>query len=153
MTNVDGYEVSYSDASVITHYAVLVSAAGLADIEREYQEVRTADRATLKRPDRLSGLSPWSERPVPAENEAELESRVRRIVGQLDDRGAWVEEGTIGKANRLVSILAGKDLVVTVGGKTLTMKENETLEVFSGTEPPRERIIRYRGRSPRTPAC
>jgi hypothetical protein len=142
--NVDGYEVSYSDASVITHYAVVVSAAGLADIEREYQEVRTADRATLKRPDRLTGLSPWSERPVPAENQAELESRVRRIVGQLDDRGAWVEEGTIGKANRLVSILAGKDLVVKVGGETLTMKENETLEVFSGTDPPRERIIRSR---------
>jgi len=144
VTNVDGYEVSYSDASVITHYAVLVSAAGLADIEREYEAVRTADRATLKRPDRLSGLSPWSERPVPAENEAELESRVRRIVGQLDDRGAWVEEGTIGKANRLVSILAGKDLVVKVGGKTLTVKENETVEVFSGTEPPRERVIRSR---------
>ena len=144
VTNVDGYEVSYSDASVITHYAVLVSAAGLADIEREYQEVRGADRATLKRPDQLTGLSPWSDRSVPAGNEAELESRVRRIVGQLDDRGAWIEEGTIGKANRLVSILAGKDLVVKVGGKTLTMKENETLEVFSGTEPPRERIIRSR---------
>src|SRR5688572_30585324 len=144
VTNVDGYEVSYSDASVITHYAVLVSAAGLADIEREYQEVRSADRTTLKRPDRLMGLSPWSERPEPAGNEAELESRVRRIIGQLDDRGAWIEEGTIGKANRLVSILAGKDLVVKLGGKTLTMKENETLEVFSGTEPPRERIIRSR---------
>jgi hypothetical protein len=30
------------------------------------------------------------------------------MVGQLDDRGAWVEDGTIGKANRLVSILAGR---------------------------------------------
>ncbi len=66
------------------------------------------------------------------------------MVGQLDDRGARVEDGTIGKANRLVSILAGKNLVVQVGGQPLTMKENETLEVFSGTEPPRERIIRSR---------
>src|SRR5687768_16842205 len=32
-TNADGYELSYSDASVITHYSVLVSGAGLAAIE------------------------------------------------------------------------------------------------------------------------
>ena len=57
-------------------------------------------------------------------------------------RGAWVEEGAIGESNRLVSIFAGKDLVVTLGGKTLPMKENDTLEVFSGPEPPKQRIIR-----------
>ena len=41
-------------------------------------------------------------------------------------------------------MLAGRDIVVTLGGKTLTMKENETLEVFSGPEPPKQRIIRSR---------
>ena len=50
----------------------------------------------------------------------------------------------MGKANRLVSVLAGRDLVVTLGGKTLSLKENETLEVFSGSEPPKQRIIRMR---------
>jgi len=40
------------------------------------------------------------------------------------------------KANRLVSVLAAGDLVVTLGGKTLTMKENETLEVFLGARAP-----------------
>jgi hypothetical protein len=62
----------------------------------------------------------------------------------MDARGAWVEDGAIGKADRLVSVLAGRDLVVTLGGKPLTMKENETLEVFSGPEPPKQRIIRSR---------
>ena len=62
----------------------------------------------------------------------------------MDARGAWVEEGAIGKANRLVSVFAGSDLVVTLGGKPLTVKENDTLEVFAGPEPPRQRIIRSR---------
>ena len=113
VTNVDGYEVSYSDASVITHYAVLVSAAGLADIEREYKELRKAIAASLKRPDRLRGLSPWREAPVrPTAADAwrsrALAAPVRAAIDAMDARGAWVEEGTIGKANRLVSVLAGK---------------------------------------------
>jgi hypothetical protein len=62
----------------------------------------------------------------------------------MDPRGAWVEEGAIGKANRLVSVFAGRELVVTIGGKTLPLKENETLEVFQGPEPPKERIVRSR---------
>jgi hypothetical protein len=145
--NVDGYDLSYSDASVIAHYAVLTSGAGFADIEREYQEVRTASPASLRRPDRLRGLSPWADRspgPAPADADGALESRVRAIVEAMDPRGAWLEEGAIGKASRLVSIVAGRDLVVTLGGRTLPMKENETLEVFSGAEPPKQRIIRTR---------
>jgi PelA/Pel-15E family pectate lyase len=149
VTNVDGYELSYSDASVITHYAVLVSASQLADIEREYREVRNADPASIRRPDRLRGLSPWTDRSAPAAGSGaaarpNLDARVRAIVDAQDPRGAWLEDGAIGKANRLVSVFAGRDLVVTLGGKTLPMKENDTLEVFSGSEPPKERIIRSR---------
>jgi hypothetical protein len=62
----------------------------------------------------------------------------------MDARGAWVEEGTIGKADRLVSVFAGKDLVLRVGGRTLPVRENDTVELFAGPEPPRERIIRSR---------
>jgi len=142
-TNVDGYELSYSDASVITHYGVLVSGAGLADIEQQYRELQTADPASLKRPDRLHGLSPWNARPR-AESSESLQKRVRAILDAMDARGAWTEEGTIGKPNRLVSVFAGKDLVVTLTGKPLTMKENDTLEVFAGAEPPKQRVIRTR---------
>lgn len=139
-TNVDGYEVSYSDASVITHYAVLVSGAALADIEQEYRELERADPVSLKRSDKLRGLSPWSLRPQPIRSEA----RVRAVIDAMDPRGAWVEEGSIGKANRLVSVFAAQDMVVTLAGKTLPMKENDTLEVFVGAEPPKQRIIRTR---------
>ena len=43
-----------------------------------------------------------------------------------------------------LEVLAGSDLIVTLGGKPLAMKENETLEVFAGREPPRQRIISSR---------
>jgi Pectic acid lyase len=146
-TNVGGYEVSYSDESVITHYSVLVSGAAFADIEREYTELQGAAPASLKRPDRLRGLSPWTDTRTAASTATDgrtLESRVRAIVSAMDSRGAWVEEGAIGKADRLVSVFAGRDLVVTLGGKTLPLKENDTLEVFAGPEPPKQRIVRSR---------
>lgn len=138
---VDGYDLSYSDESVITHYAVLVSGAAWADLERDHRAALHAMPASLKRPGKLRGLSPWSETPaVPAD----LEARVRAIISAMDPRGAWVEEGVIGKADRVVSVFAAKDMVVTVGGRTLPMKENDTLEVFAGPEPPKGHIIRSR---------
>lgn len=151
-TNVDGYELSYSDASVITHYAVLVSGAALPEIEREYRELQKADPASLRRADRLNGLSPWSgsRSPVGSSDDAGrggsvgLETRVRAVIEAMDPRGAWVEEGSIGKANRLVSVFAAREMVVTLAGKALPMKENDTLEVFAGAEPPKQRIIRSR---------
>jgi hypothetical protein len=139
---VDGYELSYSDESVITHYAVLVPAGEFSEIESEFTRIERADPTPLKRSAVLRGLSPWSEtHPVSAAN---LESRVRQILDAQDSRGAWVENGTIGKANRLVSVFAGKDLVLTVGGKTLPIKENDTLDVFADPAPPKARIIRSR---------
>lgn len=145
-TTVDGYELSYNDASVITHYAVLVSGAWVGDVEQQYRDLQKADPSSLKRPERLHGLSPWSAAPRRAASPSRqsLESRVRAILDAMDARGAWTEEGSIGKANRLVSVFAGKDLVVTLGGKPLTMKENETLEVFAGPDPPKQRVIRTR---------
>ena len=146
VVNVDGYELSYSDASVITHYAVLTSGAGFGAIERELDAARSSDPASLRRPDTLHGLSPWAEtRSVaagPAADRGALSSRVRAAIDAMDARGAWIEEGAIGKSDRIVSVLAGSDLVVTLAGKPLTMKENETLEVFAGSGTPRQRIIR-----------
>ena len=147
-TNVDGYEVSYSDASVITHYAVLTSGSGFGAIEREFAAIQKSDTTSLKRPDRLRGLSPWAEAraggTVAAGDRGALASRVGAAIDALDARGAWVEEGAIGKSNRLVSVFAGRELVVMLGGKPLTVKENDTLEVFAGPEAPRQRIMRSR---------
>ena len=142
-TLVGGYEISYSDESVIRHYGVLFSGAELDEIAREYQRLSTADPSTIKRPVKLHGLSPWSATTSQSKpSQPELDLQVSKIIGQLDSRGAWVEEGSIGKAGEIVSVFAAKDMVVKIGDKVMPLKENETLEVFEGTERPRERIIR-----------
>ncbi|MCS7023731.1 MAG: pectate lyase [Bryobacteraceae bacterium] len=135
----DGYELSYSDESVITHYGVLVSARALPEIEQEYRKVATEDPARLRRPDRLRGLSPWSEsqqRPPVTPQQA------RAILDSMDARGAWVEEGVIGKADRLFQVFAAKPMLLMVNRKPIQISENDTVELFLGSQPPRTRILR-----------
>jgi hypothetical protein len=151
---VDGYELSYSPDSVITHYAVLVSGSGLAEIDAEYRALADVDPKTIRRHDRLRGLSPWSEhqRTVPPPDAAE----VKRLIDAMDERGAWTKTGTIGRANRLVFTYAAKDMVLRIGRgpadgsaggdvrsqvQVIPLKENDTVEIFLGPEPLSEQII------------
>jgi PelA/Pel-15E family pectate lyase len=134
---VDGYQLSYTDESVITHYSVIVSGAQLPNIENDYNRLISSDPASVRRPVKLRGLSPWAEAPnrLPAQDAG-------AIIAKMDERGAWVENGNIGKSDRIVSVFASRDMTVTIGDRVLPLKENETLQVFQGTERPRERIIR-----------
>jgi PelA/Pel-15E family pectate lyase len=134
-TLVGGYELSYTDESVIAHYSVLISGAQLDEIEADYKRLIAADPTSIRRPVKLRGLSPWSHRDPPLRD-------VGEIIAGLDARGAWVEEGNIGKADRVVSVFAARDMTVTIGDRVLPLKENETVEIFQGTERPRGRIIR-----------
>lgn len=152
---VDGYELSYDDANVITHYGVLVSGAWLDDVEREYQALLAKKPAELRRPDRLTGLSPWMERDRPARSRGELAPKVRQVIDAMDSRGAWVTEGVIGKADRLVFVFAARDMVLRISrgpsngaasrnatpGQTIELRENDTVEIFQGAQPPREKIV------------
>jgi hypothetical protein len=153
---VDGYELSYSDQSSITHYGVLVGGAGLAEIEKDYNELVKMDPKSMRRPDQLSGLSPWSEGPQPKLAAAELAAKSREIVSSMDARGAWLTEGTIGKSDRLVFVYAAKDMVLRVGrgasdgaaggrarenDQIIRLRENDTVEVFQGEQAPLERIV------------
>lgn len=142
---IDGYELSYDDSSVITHYGVLVSGADLARIEEEYQGLLNADPSAIRRPEVLHGLSPWSEQGTNRQSSPQqLAARARRLIDSLDERGAWTEEGVIGKADRLLSVFAARDMVLTINGKPLPIKENDTIELFQGPQPPKTRIIRSR---------
>jgi len=140
--NLDGYELSYSDESVITHYGVLTSGADVEAIARDYEQIAAADPARLRRPERLHGLSPWSERERPARSAAPSATQVRTMIDSMEARGAWIEDGRIGKADRLISLYAARDMVVSIGGRTYPVKENETVEVFQGQQPPLEKVIR-----------
>jgi hypothetical protein len=74
----------------------------------------------------------------------------------MDERGAWTKMGTIGRANRLVFTYAAKDMVLRIGrgrsdgsagdgvnskAQIIPLKENDTVEIFAGPQPPPERII------------
>ena len=155
---VDGYKLSYTDESVITHYSVLVSGAGLAGIERDYNRLRQANPAALRRPENLHGLSPWTDYPAPRRPAPAIKpEQARALIGAMDARGAWLKPGTIGKADRLVFVYAAKPMVVRIGRRAsdggtgdtglkeksqiVELHENDTLEVFQGPQPPLEQIV------------
>jgi hypothetical protein len=81
---------------------------------------------------------------------------VKQIIASMDERGAWTKMGTIGKADRLVFVYAAKDMVLRIGrgrsdgsagdntearSQVIPLRENDTVEVFIGGQPPPERII------------
>jgi hypothetical protein len=150
---VDGYELSYSPASVITHYGVLVSGAWIEEVEADYRTLAALPATSLRRPEKLHGLSPWNERNrAAAPNAAEA----RRILDAMDPRGAWTKMGNIGRANRLVFTYAAKDMILRIGrgrsdgsagdsqeapAQTIPLRENDTVEIFLGPQSPPERII------------
>lgn len=153
---VDGYELSYTPESVITHYNVLTSGRDLAAIEEDYRKLVAADPQTIRRPERLHGLSPWAERPRPKPDAAALALEARRLIESMDGRGAWTRTGTIGKPNRLVFAYAARDMVLRIGRgradgsagddmearrQLIPLKENDTVEIFMGPQPPVEQII------------
>jgi len=139
----DGYVLSYSDESVITHYGVLTSGAELEQIEADYRRLAGADPAKVRRPEKLHGLSPWAERERMPGKADELAGRARTILDAMDERGAWSEDGLIGKADLVASVFTPGPMVVAVNGKKIAdLKENDTIAVYRGAQPPREKILR-----------
>ncbi|HXG32321.1 MAG TPA: pectate lyase [Bryobacteraceae bacterium] len=152
---VDGYELSYSPDSVITHYGVLVSGRELALIEEDYRWLVQADPAAVRRPEKLRGLSPWMERVRPVPSAEVSPDEVRRLIASLDERGAWVRPGVIGKPGRLVFVYAARPMVLRIGrgrsdgaaeetaprAQVIQLRPDDTVEVFLGAEAPVERII------------
>jgi PelA/Pel-15E family pectate lyase len=146
---VDGYEISYTPESVITHYGVLVTGRELAQIEDEYRTLAAADPKTIRRSDSLHGLSPWSENARTRVRASAGE--IASLIGSLDERGAWTKTGTIGRSNRLIFTYAAKDMVLRIGrgpgdgvdskSQTIQLRENDTVEIFAGPQPVPERMI------------
>lgn len=139
----DGYELSYSPESVIRHYGLWTDGSRVEQAEQEYLSLKTQDPSTIGRPERLQGLSPWRESAA-VPSGPELDRQVRNLLQSLDPRGAWVEEGSVGKAGPVIFLFAAEDMVVTVGDKSIPLNENERLNVFRGGKPPLERIISSR---------
>ena len=137
----EGYEISYSDENVVRHYSLVTSAEPLDDILADYNRALTADPATLRRTEKLRGLTPGTNRPAPKPSRAELAEKVRAAIAAMDERGAWVQPGYIGGPGLLVSVNAAKDMRVVMAGRDMTLNQDETLEVYDGTSLPNRRVI------------
>ena len=133
---IDGYEVTYDDASVITHYAVLVSGSGLPALRNEYEAVAASPK---QRPAVLHGLSPWSEA---QETQRPSVEKVRAIIDSLDGRGAWTQDGVIGRPDRVVEVFAAREMMLMVNGKPFPIHENDRISLYQGPQPPRTKVIR-----------
>jgi PelA/Pel-15E family pectate lyase len=138
---IDGYEVTYSDEYTVRHYSLVTSAKPLEDIDAEYRRLLTAEPATLRRPDKLTGLTPGTSSPSPPPAAKQLAEKVRAAIASLDDRGAWVQQGSLRKPGFVVSVDAAKDMVVRIGDKVMPLKKDELLEVYEVTSPPSQRVI------------
>ena len=139
----DGYELSYSPESVISHYGLWTDGSRLEQADLEYRSLLSQDPAAIRRPERLRGLSPWrGETAYPSG--PELARQVGSLVRDLDPRGAWVEEGSVGKAGPVVFLFAAEDMVVTIDNRTIPLDENGRLTIFRGGKPPLERILSSR---------
>jgi PelA/Pel-15E family pectate lyase len=153
---VDGYQISYTPESVITHYGVIISGLELAGLEDDYRSLVAARPDSIRRPDNLHGLSPWNESSRPARETPATAGDVKQLISSMDERGAWTKTGTIGRANRLVFTYAAKDMILRIGrgrsdgsagdgigsqAQIIKLKENDTVEIFAGEQPPPERII------------
>ncbi len=78
------YELTYEADDLPTHYGFIVSNK-LDRIEKEYQRLKDTDPSKWK----------TERKPRPPRISDSLKSRAKKIVADLDDRGAWVEPGEL----------------------------------------------------------
>ncbi len=141
---VGGYTLTYEDDHIVSHYSLRIGAEPLPVLRRQYERIRSADRQSLKRPLRLTSLTPWKavgSTTATAPTRAELGDQVQRLLESLDERGAWVQEGEIVRADRLIGLTAGKNMTVVIGDQVLPLREDQTLQIFESGSPPQRRVI------------
>ena len=137
----DGYDLTYDDDHIVTHYTLKIGAQAIPQLEREYDRVKSAGSTTMRRPDRLFSMTPWrffSGRPPEPTDPVE---RVERILESMDARGAWVQAGELGQNPRVVSFTPGKTMTLTVGDQVITVAPEQAIQVFEGTKPPIEEVL------------
>lgn len=82
-------KITYSPDKLKRGYTFFTSAEPLDQIAEEYKSLVAADPETVRRPDKLRSLKPFTHRPQPPLSKAELTEKVRNAIASLDERGAW----------------------------------------------------------------
>lgn len=85
------YELTYSDADMPTHYGFKVSDS-TRRLQQEYE------RLSQLSPEQLRGGETPSMRPIAKRGSGaspQLAAQVRQVIEDLDERGRWIEQGTL----------------------------------------------------------
>ncbi|MHC4216471.1 MAG: pectate lyase [Planctomycetota bacterium] len=83
-------KITYSSEKIKRGYSFFTSADPLDRIEEEYKQLIAAEPETLRRPEKLMSLKPFTHRPGPELSREELTEKVRAAISSLDERGAWL---------------------------------------------------------------
>jgi PelA/Pel-15E family pectate lyase len=125
----DTREITYSDKSTISHYSLVTSAEPLSSIGEEYRSLLKAHPATLRRSDKPRCLTPGTGVRMPplSLSAAELSEKVRAVISSLDERGAWVQQGSTGDPGLVLSVKPAKEMFgILRKSQILPLRENET---------------------------
>jgi hypothetical protein len=95
------YELTYDDGDLPTHYAFKV-ASRLERLEREYERAKALRREDLER----GAAEEQSPRLTP-----ELAAETRKVIAALDERGRWLEEGSMKSAPEVRRVIASRTFV------------------------------------------
>lgn len=87
----DVRKITYSPECIKRGYSFFTSAEPLDRIAQEYIHLLTAKPETLRRPEKLMSLKPFTHRPPPVLSRDELTVKVCAVLSSLDERGAWLE--------------------------------------------------------------
>ena len=82
-------KITYSPERIKRGYTFFTSAEPLGQIAEEYMQLVAAKPETLRRPEKLMSLKPFTHRPPPPLARDELTAKVREAISALDERGAW----------------------------------------------------------------
>lgn len=99
----DTYELTYSSDNMPTHYGFIVGSK-LDRIEREYKKLLRTDPDELK---------PKAKKPVYRMSSG-LQASAKAVVDALDERGAWVEPGSLTYAGKTETMIDSRTFVRNV---------------------------------------
>lgn len=89
------YRLTESDADVPTHYSFKVSSK-LDSLEREYRKALATPKEKLR---------PLHRHIEPVRRSSKLAAAAGKVVAALDDRGAWVESGTMDHLDKPLNVI------------------------------------------------
>ncbi len=103
------YELTYDDSDVPTHYSFTVS-SNLPQLRREYE-------ATAKLPEKELAVRRNEKSSLPKLSPS-LEAQVKAVIESLDERGAWVVDGTLkyhGKKDQTRRVIDSETFIRNIG--------------------------------------